>query len=205
MNNRNKNKIGGYIAYYHLEDWWLASFTEEERILIDKRYQPIGAGAHSLTRGRITFSSGKLDTFLNSLETWFRSEQDGSIAKRIRAKIEEVGHSHPIDAPGYINGRHYTTFVEDVKFLKRAGRVEEAQTLLDDLVDATEAQSKSEGGGVAPWYYEQLAVIYRQQKDYEQEVAILERFARQEHAQGATPSKLLERLKNAKKKLSAST
>jgi DNA polymerase III subunit epsilon len=37
-------------------------------------------------------------------------------------------------------------------------------------------------------------VIYRQRKDKDGEVAILERFAHQKHAPGATPPKLLERL-----------
>ena len=52
----------------------------------------------------------------------------------------------------------------------------------------------TEGFGVAPAAYEALAIIYRQRKDRASEVAILERFASQHHAPGATPLKLLARL-----------
>lgn len=62
-----------------------------------------------------------------------------------------------------------------------------------------ELESASEGFGVAPWYYEQLAIIYRKQKDYLREIEILERFAKQKHAPGVTPQKLLERLEKARK------
>jgi len=51
---------------------------------------------------------------------------------------------------------------------------------------------------VAPWPYEQLAIIYHRTKDYTSEVHILERFARQRHASGVKPAKLLERLEKAR-------
>ena len=51
---------------------------------------------------------------------------------------------------------------------------------------------------VAPWYYEKLAIIYRKQKRYGDEIAILERFERQPKAPGALPKKLAERLVKAK-------
>lgn len=105
----------------------------------------------------------------------------------------------PVQPPGYVDGRHYTTYVNDVENLKREGRIEEAEILLYKLVEATEAGCKVDGLGVAPWYYEQLAILYRQQKDYTQEVAILERFANQKQAPGVKPPKLLERLEKAKK------
>ena len=49
-------------------------------------------------------------------------------------------------------------------------------------------------GGVAPWYYEQAAVIHRKRRDRDAELAVLRRFGAQQHAPGATPPKLLERL-----------
>jgi hypothetical protein len=52
--------------------------------------------------------------------------------------------------------------------------------------------------GVAPWYYEELAKVYRKNKNYVQEVSILERFAKQKHGVGVKPKKLLERLEKAK-------
>ena len=100
--------------------------------------------------------------------------------------------------PGYYNGRHYTTYVNTVKNLKKSGELEEAERLLLELIAATEAESKAERSGVAPWYYEELAKVYRKQKEYAKEVAILERFAAQKHAPGVKPPRLLERLEKAR-------
>ncbi|HWO71024.1 MAG TPA: hypothetical protein VNP94_09760 [Actinomycetota bacterium] len=82
--------------------------------------------------------------------------------------------------------------------LRREGKEDEAERLLLRLVDAVEAEAAAEGWGVAPWYYEQLAIIYRKRKDLDAEVRILERFAGQRHAPGASPPKLLERLEKAR-------
>ncbi len=100
---------------------------------------------------------------------------------------------------GRVRGRHYTDYVEDVKSLRRSGQDESAERLLLELVDATEEESRIRGTGVAPWYYEQLAIIYRKRKDPAAEVAILERYASQPHAPGAGPAKLSKRLTKARR------
>jgi len=194
---RKKPKVEGLIAYYRLTDWWFSSFTEAERRLIDERYQPMGMPPHTLTRGRHT-SSLPVTEFLNGLATWFRSRQDSSISERIYSKMGELARENPITEPGYYNGRHFTTYVNEVKSLKRQGKIEEAEKLLLELVAATEAESKVEKWGVAPGFYEELAKIYRKQKDYAKEVSILERFAAQRHSPGALPPKLMERLVKAR-------
>ena len=79
------------------------------------------------------------------------------------------------DRDGYVRGRHCTEYVEAVKQLKRERRHEEAIALLLELVDATEAEAQAEGYGSAPWYYVQLAIIYRKERRFDDEVAILER------------------------------
>jgi hypothetical protein len=99
---------------------------------------------------------------------------------------------------GRVRGRHYTDYVEDVKALRRSDKNEAAERLLIELVEATEEESRVRGTGVAPWYYEQLAIIYRKRKDRIAEVAILERYASQTHAPGAGPAKLSERLTKAR-------
>ncbi|MEJ5240072.1 MAG: hypothetical protein WHS87_02630 [Anaerolineales bacterium] len=194
---QKKPKVEGLIAYYRLTDWWFSSFTEAERRSIDERYQPMGMPPHTLTRGQHT-SSLPVTEFLNSLATWFRSRQDSSISERIYNKIAELGRENPIAGPGYYNGRHFTTYVNEVESLKRQGKIEEAEKLLLELVAATEAEDKVDNRGVAPWYYEELAKIYRKQKEYAKEVSILERFAAQRHSPGATPPKLKERLVKAR-------
>lgn len=105
--------------------------------------------------------------------------------------------------PGFINGRHYSDYVEKVKNLKWAGLLKKAEDLLLKLVEATEAEAEATGGGGAPWYYEQLAIIYRKRRDYAAEVSILERFMRQPHAPGTGPQRLSMRLKKAQRLLQA--
>lgn len=104
---------------------------------------------------------------------------------------------------GFVRGRHYTEYVEDVKALRRSGREIEAERLLLELVDATEAEARAEKWGVAPWYYQQLAISYRKREDPQGEVNILERYARQTPAPGSMPPELITRLDKAKARLKA--
>lgn len=94
-------------------------------------------------------------------------------------------------------GRHYVDWVDPVKEMKRTGNLAEAEQVLLACVDATERTSAIDKMGVAPWFYEQLAIIYRQQKRYADEVAILDRFVQQQHAPGALPGQLADRLVKA--------
>src|SRR5687767_4900805 len=102
---------------------------------------------------------------------------------------------------GHVRGRHYTTYVDEVRRLKRDGQLEAAENLLVELVVATEAEASAERWGVAPWYYEQLAVLYSKQKQVGKELAILERYEAQRHAPGAGPSKLADRLEKVRKRM----
>lgn len=104
-------------------------------------------------------------------------------------------------ARGFVRGRHYTEYVEDVKALRGTGREIDAERLLLELVDATEAEARAEKWGVAPWYYQQLAISYRKQGNPQGEVDILERYARQTSAPGARPPELITRLEKAKARL----
>ena len=103
--------------------------------------------------------------------------------------------------PGTVRGRHFTEWVETVKDLRRRDDEEAAEELLLALIDATEAEDQVEGMGVAPWYYEQLAISYRKRGWPDKEVAILKRYAAQKHAPGVKPPKLLQRLERAQRRL----
>ena len=101
---------------------------------------------------------------------------------------------------GSVNGAHYTDCVEEVKQLKREGKNQEAIEILLRSVEASEAEAEfaGEGWGVAPWYYEQLAILYRKEKQYRDEVDVLKRYASQPKAPGVGPKKLADRLEKAK-------
>jgi tetratricopeptide (TPR) repeat protein len=81
----------------------------------------------------------------------------------------------PSGPPGLVRGRHYTQWVEPIKKLKREGRLAEAEELLLDCVDAVEAEARAEGTPVAPWYYEQLGIVYRKLGDKAASDAIAQR------------------------------
>ena len=53
--------------------------------------------------------------------------------------------------------------------------------------------------GVAPWYYEQLAIIYRKQKRYVDEVTILQRYEIHEKGSGTGPGQLAHQLRKARR------
>lgn len=106
---------------------------------------------------------------------------------------------------GLVGDRHYTDCVEEINRLKREGKHDEAIALLLRTIDATERESSvaGPGWGVAPWYYEQLAIVYRKEGRIDAEIAILQRYARQQKAPGAGPDKLQTRLQKAKALLKA--
>ena len=79
---------------------------------------------------------------------------------------------------GYIDGRYYTEYVDDIKELKRQNKLQEAENILLKIIEALKAEAKAEGHHwfIAPGYFEQLAIIYRKQKRIEKERHILEQY-----------------------------
>lgn len=99
---------------------------------------------------------------------------------------------------GFYKGKIYSDYPEEIKKLKSNGNYDKAIELLVNLIEVIEKESHETGYGVAPWYYEQLAIIYKKKKDYLNEIKVLERFAKQKHAPGVKPKKLLEKLEKLK-------
>ncbi len=168
------NRVDGLLAYYGLQEWWFSSFSDNEREYIDNRYQPMGFQLHSLTKGIISETNISAPEFLNGLKTWFSNTSDPTICERIHLKLISISKGHPIERPGYFDRRHYTTYILDVENLINDRNLENAEKLLLNLVEATESENALKGEGVAPWYYEELARIYRKQKIFRKEVDILE-------------------------------
>ncbi len=104
---------------------------------------------------------------------------------------------------GDYRGRHYTTWVDDVKALRRAGDEDEAEQLLLSLLDAVEAESKKERLPPPGWYYQQLAIIAAKQKDPDREVGVLERYVAA--AKKRADPDLLERLRKARAKVDSAS
>ncbi|MEM4780177.1 MAG: restriction endonuclease [Halalkalicoccus sp.] len=90
---------------------------------------------------------------------------------------------------------HYTEAVDDVEKLKREGRHDEAEALLWWCIEAAERQAHEQGyETVPPWYYEHLAIVYRKDGRYEDEVGVLERYVER----GGKKERLLDRLDRAR-------
>lgn len=91
--------------------------------------------------------------------------------------------------------------VEAVKSAKRDGRLDEACRMLGEEIERQEMESKSTGLGVAPWYYEQMAIVCRKQGRHADELAVLERYDRQIKAPGVKPAELQRRLEKVRARL----
>jgi len=98
---------------------------------------------------------------------------------------------------GLVHGKHYTDYVETVKQLKRRDDLGKAEKLLLRLIQAVEEEAKTEDWVVAPWYYEQLAIIYRKQKATDKELEVLKRFTSQRHDQTHPLVNRLQKLEDA--------
>jgi hypothetical protein len=133
---------------------------------------------------------------------WPPYDDEGTETPIDSGRSAHLAHASGPD-PGYVRDRHFTEYVDRVKELRRSNHDGEAETLLLELIDATEAEAAAEGAGVAPWYYGQLAVLYSKHHDFDAEIVVLERFAAQPHSPGAASSRLLERLEKKRAKQEA--
>lgn len=112
---------------------------------------------------------------------------------------EPVGfHIADSTLPGVTSGtfekRQVHEWADAIRQLRREGRVQEAERVLVGCIEATEQEAQQQGHGVAPFYYEQLAILYSKAKCIDDELAVLERYEAAPKAPGASPGKLADRL-----------
>lgn len=93
------------------------------------------------------------------------------------------------------------SLVEAVNAAKREGRLHDACKLLTEEIERQEDESRRTNLGVAPWYYEQLAIVFRKLGRDHDELDVLERYDRQIKAPGAAPAVLKARLEKVRAKL----
>jgi hypothetical protein len=93
-----------------------------------------------------------------------------------RFKEEFFGGTHQTDGrhPGVLLGYHYSSWAALVTKLRQIQRDDAAEVLLLALVNCVEKSIPFEKIA-APWYYEQLAIIYRKRKEFLSEISLLER------------------------------
>jgi len=202
--HKSNNPIEGLIGFYDLTYWWIFEFTEEERQYIVDRFRLMETPPDNkmLIRGRIIRNKDTMPvtTFLAGLAGWFTSKEDAHIAQRMYRKIKELGGFNPTNEPGNYRGRHYTTYLDEIKELKKSNSTDELERLLLCLIDAVEAEAAAFGGGIPYGYSKQLAILYRKQKEYLKEIKILSRYiwATQQTENHVIGAGMVERLEKAK-------
>lgn len=95
--------------------------------------------------------------------------------------------------PPTLPRRIYLHRLPQIRALLREGNDDGAAAILLWVCAVMERHAAI--GPVAPWYYEQLANIYRRQDRTEDERAVLERFMRLPHGPGVKPARLEARLR----------
>jgi hypothetical protein len=163
----------GLIGYYNLTDWWLSTFTAEERNEIQARRPSLVTGDNQdiiLTeRARPGSNTGRVENSLTSVGIEFIQSKDFGIAERLIAKAIEVGGASILD-------RHFGYQQMAQAYYRHRNDEPEA---LDLAIDACKKQirlgSEAAKGFLAedpedslPAHhgFQQLAIIRESEKDY---------------------------------------
>lgn len=108
---------------------------------------------------------------------------------------------------------HFTDAASDIKSLERTidwhlwhqgerdgieEQIKELILILVWCIKETEQEDANTSLGVGPYYYHELSKVYKNMERPDFEIRILERFAKQNHAPGSMPPKLLKRLEDLK-------
>jgi len=99
-----------------------------------------------------------------------------------------------------VEAQRIDMLVNQVKEYKRVEDWANAERVLLLEIARQERDARVNDCGVAPWYYEQLAIVYSKQHLHEMELAVLERYDAQPKAPGMAPIRLKERLVKARAK-----
>ena len=163
---------GGLIGYYGLTDWWLSTFTEEERRKIQAVRPTLVVGDNEdivvSERSYPGFTTGWLENGLSSLAIEFIRSKEMDIAARLLAKAEETGGAKLLD-------RHFTYQQMAQAYYRHRNDDPEA---LDLAIDACEKQIHL-GPGAAKVFlaedpedylpahhgFQQLAIIRKRERE----------------------------------------
>ena len=91
---------------------------------------------------------------------------------------------------------HYTGAVDTIKRLKRERCHDEAESLLLWCIERTEQEGFDDP---VPWYYKHLAIVYRKENRYDEEVRIIKRSLNNAPAPRDDLQKRLDRERNSQR------
>jgi len=177
--------IDGPIKYYDLINWWQSAFTEEERARMIAVYQPMGSGIgmgaensapeNHLTEGDLEWSSADILGFLSTLAGWFNNKHDRLIAKKILDKAASfIPETKSILSVHFLYQALIETYYPD----------RDNPDALSSAIEACKNQIKIAGAAAKAFRreypqdqqlpghkgYEQLAIIFEKQSDYEEAI-----------------------------------
>ena len=174
---KRDKKIGGKIGYYGLSEWWLATFTEEERRYIEQTYQPIGGGQNNITSGQILNISGSVCSFLAALSSWFNKANDRYLALKMQETSEQV--------QGSTLDRHFLylqmikTYYKDRDTVPGSldKAIESCEKQISIAPQAANAFKKDWGDNALPAHtgYKQLAIIRDKQGEYAEAITLCQK------------------------------
>lgn len=125
-------------------------------------------------------------------------------------KFDKGGRTHyrPDRSRAIVDGLPYFEYPSTVAALKREKRLDEAAALLLKLIATIEHEAAhsphSEHWKLAPWYYNELAIVYRKLKRYQDECDVIRRYLGHPHAVKERLDDFRSRLEKATRLLSKS-
>ena len=176
----------GYIGYFNLKDWWLGTFTEEERNHMLDIFRPMGASEDILVKGKfVTLGNDSVLSFLTSLTGWFDNPRDRNLAHKIITKAEEY-----VSVEKNILNLHFFYPTKMKLFYKeRSNNPNALQIAIDSCLKQIEIAKKSaevfkkeypDSSLPAHEGYSQLCIIFEKQGKFAEAI----RIAKQAKEQG---------------------
>lgn len=180
---RKRDKVGGDIAYYGLDDWWLYEFSAEERDVVRDIYKPLGTSEMEIDRGRIAMSTMGPLKFTSGVAGWLNKEPTRHLAYKFLWKSDEF---HQTDQP--VLDRHFALQgrcevfyrwrdIDEFALGEAISSCEKSRNIAPDA-----AKAFMEDMGFLPRHhcYQQLAIIEEKRGDIERALAL----SREAHAGG---------------------
>ena len=178
---------GGLIGYYGLTDWWLSTFTEEERRKIQAVRPTLVVGDNEdiiiPERSYPGSTTGWLENRLSSLAIEFIGSKEMDIAARLLAKAEEAGGAKILDRHFAYQGMaqaYYRHRNDDPEALDLAIDACQKQIYLGPEAAKVFLAEDTEDYLPAHHGFQQLAIIREREKDYAEAI----RLCREAMAQG---------------------
>lgn len=172
---KSSKRVRGSIGYFGLEDWWLTTFTDNERQYIQTVFQPLGSSGESLTTDTISYTSETVVGLLSALAGWFRKPDDRTIAHRILDKAVELSRDAPVLDVHFLYQQIIETYYKDRDKPGCMDKAVEACRQQIALAPSAAKAFKAEYGNLPlPSHkgYEQLAIVMEKQGHFREALVL---------------------------------